>query len=50
MPQLIDSVDMQIVDSQYGPQILVGSNTKYFKECQKRMKEVRGAKKFYMDV
>ncbi len=48
---LIDSIDVQTVDFRYGPHILVGSNTKYFKEYQKRMKEVsRRSKKFYMDV
>jgi Cdc6-like AAA superfamily ATPase len=48
---LIDSVDVQTVDSQYGPHILVASNTKYFKEFQKRVDEVGiKGKKFYMDL
>lgn len=48
---LIDSVDVQTVDSQFGPHILVASNTKYFKEFQKRVDEVGSkGKKFYMDL
>jgi hypothetical protein len=46
-----DPVDILIVDSQFGPHILVTSNTKYFKEFRKRVDEVRlRGKKFYMDL
>eukprot|EP01031_Cornospumella_fuschlensis_P026699 gene26699-32260_t len=46
---LIDSV-LHSVDLRYGPHILVASNTKYFKEFQKRMIEVgEKGKKIYMD-
>jgi hypothetical protein len=46
---LIDSVTHS-VDFQYGPHILVASNTKFFKEFQKRMTEVGPkGKKIYMD-
>ncbi|RYH14310.1 hypothetical protein EON65_33820 [archaeon] len=46
---LIDSV-VHSVDLQYGPHILVASNTKYFREFQKRMIEVGPkGKKIYMD-
>jgi len=48
---LIDSVDVKTVDSQFGPHILVASNTRYFKEFQKRVDEVGNkGKKFYMNL
>lgn len=47
----VDSMDIPTVDSQFGPHILVASNTKYFKEFQKRVFEVGlKGRKFYMDV
>jgi hypothetical protein len=46
---LIDSV-VHSVDLQYGPHIMVASNTMFFKEFQKRMTEVGSkSKKIYMD-
>ena len=46
---LIDSV-VHSLDLQYGPHILVASNTKFFKEFQKRITEVGPkGKKIYMD-
>lgn len=38
---LIDSVNVQTVDPQYGPHILVASNSRHFKEFQKRVDEYR---------
>jgi hypothetical protein len=44
-------MDIQTVDSQFGPHILAASNTKYFKEFQERVDMIGNkGKKLYVDL